>query len=173
MRVVVAEDPMLTREGIVRLLTEAGVEVVGQAADADALLHAVTRERPDVAVIDIRMPPTHTDEGLVAAEGIRDGIPTSASSCCPSTSSRATPSPARGAPGRVGYLLKERVWDAAVLVDALRRVAEGETWSTHDRRAALGAPPADDRSTAHDAGARRARADRRGPLTRPSPARCR
>src|SRR5207248_10684510 len=71
-RVVVAEDVMLTREGIIRVLTAAGVEVVGESGDVDALMHALTVSRPDCAVVDIRMPPTHTDEGIVAAQRIRE-----------------------------------------------------------------------------------------------------
>ena len=70
MRVVVAEDIMLTREGIVQLLRNAGIDVVAQAGDAEALLREVRQAQPDVAVVDIRMPPTHTDEGLVAAQAI-------------------------------------------------------------------------------------------------------
>ena len=75
MRVVVADDVMLTREGIVRLLQDAGVEVVAQADDAASLLRHVRLTRPDAAVVDIRMPPTHTDEGLVAAQQIRTEHP--------------------------------------------------------------------------------------------------
>ena len=71
MRVVVADDALLTREGIVRLLRDANVEVVAEADDAQGLLHQVRLARPDVALVDIRMPPTHTDEGLVAAQTIR------------------------------------------------------------------------------------------------------
>ena len=74
-RVVIADDAMLTREGIVRLLAEAGVEVVGQAEDADELIRQVSATRPDAAIVDIRMPPTHTDEGLVAAQRIRTEFP--------------------------------------------------------------------------------------------------
>ena len=91
MRVVVADDSMLTREGIVRLLRDAGIEVVAEAEDADALLRHVGSARPDVAIVDIRMPPTHTDEGLVAVR--RRSEPTirrSARSSCPSTWNRAT-----------------------------------------------------------------------------------
>jgi DNA-binding NarL/FixJ family response regulator len=91
MRVVVAEDVMLTREGITRLLTDSGIDVVGEAGDAAALLHAVRTTRPDAAIVDIRMPPTHTDEGLVAARQIRAEHPASGCSSCPSTSSRTTP----------------------------------------------------------------------------------
>ena len=75
MRAVVADDTLLTREGVVALLRSGGVDVVGQAADASALLHLVRAHRPDVCVVDIRMPPTHTDEGLVAAAAIRSEFP--------------------------------------------------------------------------------------------------
>ena len=75
MRVVVADDVMLTRAGITRLLVEAGVDVVGEAADAENLLLEVAAKRPDIALIDIRMPPTHTDEGLIAAQAIRTQHP--------------------------------------------------------------------------------------------------
>jgi DNA-binding NarL/FixJ family response regulator len=128
MRVVVADDTMLTREGIVRLLTDAGIEVAGQAEDAEGLLRAVRTERPDAAVIDIRMPPTHTDEGLVAAARIRAEDPKVAVLVL---SQYVEPSYAlrlmRERPERAGYLLKERVFDAAILVDALRRLTDGET----------------------------------------------
>jgi DNA-binding NarL/FixJ family response regulator len=75
MRVVVADDVMLTRQGIVHLLTSAGIEVVAEAQDAQGLLHEVRQARPDVALVDIRMPPSHTDEGLVAAQAIRNELP--------------------------------------------------------------------------------------------------
>ena len=75
MRVVVADDVMLVRSGLARLLADAGVEVVGEAADADDLLRMVALDQPDVAIVDIRMPPTHTDEGLVAARRIRERYP--------------------------------------------------------------------------------------------------
>lgn len=128
MRVVVADDAMLTREGIVHLLDQAGVDVVAQADDADGLLREVTRWSPDVAVVDIKMPPTHTDEGLVAAQRIRDERPDVAVLVL---SQYLEPSYAMRLldrhPEKVGYLLKERVFAAAVLVDALRRVCDGET----------------------------------------------
>ena len=75
MRVIVADDAMLIREGLARLLTDAGFDVAGKAADADELLRQVELTRPDVAIVDIRMPPTHTDEGLVAADRIRAAHP--------------------------------------------------------------------------------------------------
>lgn len=128
MRVVVADDAMLTREGIVHLLDEAGADVVAQADDADGLLRAVTRWTPDVAVVDIKMPPTHTDEGLVAAQRIRDEQPDVAVLVL---SQYLEPSYAMRLlerhPEKVGYLLKERIFAAAVLVDALHRVCDGET----------------------------------------------
>jgi DNA-binding NarL/FixJ family response regulator len=127
-RVVVADDAMLTREGIVHLLDEAGVDVLAQADDADGLLRAVTRWSPDVAVVDIKMPPTHTDEGLVAAQRIRDEQPDVAVLVL---SQYLEPSYAMRLlerhPEKVGYLLKERIFAAAVLVDALHRVCDGET----------------------------------------------
>jgi DNA-binding NarL/FixJ family response regulator len=128
MRVVVADDTMLTREGIVRLLRDAGVEVVAEAEDAQGLLYQVRLARPDVAVVDIRMPPTHTDEGLVAAQAIRAehpqvGVLVLSQYVEPSYALRLL----QDQPERVGYLLKERVFDIATVVDALRRIADGET----------------------------------------------
>jgi len=127
MRVVVADDVMLIRSGLSRLLAEAGVEVVGEAADANALLRLVASEEPDVAIVDIRMPPTLTDEGLVAARQIRERHPSTAVVLL---SQHLEPRYAKrllaDQPGGLGYLLKERVADIAVLVDALRRVVDGE-----------------------------------------------
>jgi len=128
MRVVVADDVMLTREGITRLLTDAGVDVVGQAGDAASLLRAVRITQPDAAVVDIRMPPTHTDEGLVAAQQIRAehpdiGVLILSQYVEPHYAMRLIDEH----PERVGYLLKERVFDVANLIDALRRLADGET----------------------------------------------
>jgi DNA-binding NarL/FixJ family response regulator len=128
MRVVVADDVMLTRQGIVRLLAEAGVDVVAEAEDAAGLLRQVRLTRPDAAIVDIRMPPTHTDEGLVAAQQIRAehpevGVLLLSSYVEPSYAMRLI----EEHPERVGYLLKERVFDVAILVDALRRIADDET----------------------------------------------
>ena len=127
MRVVVADDVMLVRSGLARLLEDAGVQVVGEAADVDGLLALVARQKPDVAVVDIRMPPTHSDEGLVAARRIRDEHPSTAVVLL---SQYVEPRYAQrllaDQPGGLGYLLKERVSNIAVLVDALRRVTEGE-----------------------------------------------
>ena len=128
MRVVVAEDTMLTREGIVRLLEDAGIEVVGTAEDGETLLRKVAANRPDVAIADIRMPPTHTDEGLVAAQRIRAehpavGVLVLSHYVEPGYAMRLL----EEHPEKIGYLLKERVFDVAVLVDALRRIDDGET----------------------------------------------
>jgi DNA-binding NarL/FixJ family response regulator len=128
MRVVVAEDLMLTRQGIVRLLRDAGVDVVGEADGPAVLLERVRSLDPDVAIVDIRMPPTHTDEGLVAADHIRSDHPSTAVLVLSQyvESSYAMRLLAEH-PDHCGYLLKERVFDVAILVDALQRVADGET----------------------------------------------
>jgi DNA-binding NarL/FixJ family response regulator len=127
-RVVVADDIMLTREGIVRLLTDAGIEVVAEAEDAERLLREVRLKRPDVAIVDIRMPPTHTDEGLIATQRIRNehpevGVLVLSQYVEPSYAMRLL----EEHPQQIGYLLKQRVFDVAVLVDALRRIADGES----------------------------------------------
>jgi DNA-binding NarL/FixJ family response regulator len=127
MRVVIADDSMLMREGTARLLQDAGFDVVGKAADAQQLLSMVALDQPDVAIVDIKMPPTHTDEGLVAADLIRTTYPHIAVLVL---SQYLEPGYAvrllEQHPERVGYLLKERVSDIAVLADAIRRLAEGE-----------------------------------------------
>jgi len=127
MRVVIADDMMLIRSGLARLLTDAGVEVVGEAPDAEQLMRLVALERPDAAVVDIRMPPTQTDEGLVAARRIREEWPSTAVLLL---SQYLDPRYAQrlfaDQPGGLGYLLKERVSDVAVFTDALNRVHEGE-----------------------------------------------
>jgi DNA-binding NarL/FixJ family response regulator len=127
-RVVVADDVLLTREGIVRLLRDADIEVVAEAQDAHSLLREVRLARPDVALVDIRMPPTHTDEGLAAAQTIRAehpqvGVLVLSQYVEPAYALRLI----QDQPERVGYLLKERVFDIATVVDALRRIVDGET----------------------------------------------
>ncbi|HSS40948.1 MAG TPA: response regulator transcription factor [Solirubrobacterales bacterium] len=126
MRVVVADDSTLLREGVVRLLEEAGLEVVGQAADAEDLLRKVRAHKPDVAIVDVRMPPTHTDEGLRAAREIRAELPEVSvlvlSQYVEVTYARELL--ADSAEG-LGYLLKDRVADVGALTDAVRRVGEG------------------------------------------------
>jgi DNA-binding NarL/FixJ family response regulator len=124
---VIADDVMLIRSGIARLLTDAGIDVIGEAADAGELLRLVALGKPDAAIVDIRMPPTHTDEGLVAARQIRERYPDTAVVVLSQyVESRYAQRLLADQPGGVGYLLKERVSDIAVLVDALRRVADGE-----------------------------------------------
>ncbi|KRC88328.1 LuxR family transcriptional regulator [Terrabacter sp. Root85] len=128
MRAVVADDTLLTREGVVALLRSGGVEVVGQAADASALLHLVRAHRPDVCVVDIRMPPTHTDEGLVAAAAIRSEFPDIGVLVLSHfVESAYAMRLIQDQPEGIGYVLKERVYSGDVLVDSLRRVAEAET----------------------------------------------
>jgi DNA-binding NarL/FixJ family response regulator len=128
MRVVIAEDAVLLREGLGRLLTDAGFEVVGQVADAIGLVEAVRRERPDVCVVDVRMPPTHTDEGLRAAIEIRERWPEVAVLVLSQyVEERYATELLSGATRGVGYLLKDRVADVRDFVEALRRVAEGGT----------------------------------------------
>ena len=127
MRVVIADDAPLVREGVARLLTENGVDVVAQVGDADALLRSVRDARPEVALVDIRMPPTHTDEGLRAAREIRSQCPTTAVLVL---SQHLEPDYAiqliEAKPESVGYLLKERVGRIEQLLDAVQRVAAGE-----------------------------------------------
>jgi DNA-binding NarL/FixJ family response regulator len=125
-RVVVAEDSLLLREGLVRLLEESGFEVVGQAGDGDDLLRKVRGHKPDVAIVDIRMPPDHKDEGLRAALAIRAELPDTGVLVLSSHLEEhyAMKLLSEGAEG-VGYLLKDRVGDLDRFTDAVRRVAEG------------------------------------------------
>ena len=128
MRVVVADDAVILREGLVRLLAEAGFEVVGQAGDAAELLELVAATAPDVAIVDIRMPPSHTDEGLQAAAEIRSAHPGVGILVL---SQYARPSYAiellsNGTEG-VGYLLKDRVSDLEELSGSVRRLGEGSS----------------------------------------------
>jgi serine/threonine-protein kinase len=118
---------MLVREGLARLLAESGFDVVTRAATAEELLDSVARDPPDVAIVDIKMPPTHTDEGIVAAQAIRRdhpavGVLVLSQYLDVGYAVRVL----EDVPDRVGYLLKERVSDMAVLADALRRIDEGE-----------------------------------------------
>jgi DNA-binding NarL/FixJ family response regulator len=126
MRVVVGEDQLLFREGLVRLLRESGFEVVAQCADAEDLLRKVSAHRPELVVTDVRMPPDNTDDGVRAALTIRRRLPGTAVLVL---SQYVAEAPAlelmqRGADG-VGYLLKDRVCELERFVDALRRVAQG------------------------------------------------
>ena len=126
MRVVVADDAVILREGLSRLLEEAGFEVVGLAADADALLELIERTQPDVAIIDIRMPPTHTDEGLRAAKVIRERWPAIGLLVLSQhvNARYALELLSAGSDG-IGYLLKERVSDLDELSSAVNRVGQG------------------------------------------------
>ncbi len=126
MRVVVADDSTLLREGLVRLLEEGGLEVVGQAADGEELLRKVRAHKPDVAVVDVRMPPTHTDEGLRAAREIRAELPDVSVLVLSQyvEVAYARELLAESAEG-LGYLLKDRVADVSALTDAVRRVGAG------------------------------------------------
>jgi DNA-binding NarL/FixJ family response regulator len=127
MRVVIADDELLLREGLERLLTEAGVEVLAKVGNPGELLRKVKLTRPDVAIVDIKMPPTHTDEGLVAAEEIRSTHPQTAVLVLSHyLDSRYAMRLIGQHPAGVGYLLKDRVSDLALLTDALARLHEGE-----------------------------------------------
>jgi DNA-binding NarL/FixJ family response regulator len=126
MRVVIADDSLLLREGVRRLLEEAGFAVVGQAGDAGQLLREVAEKNPDVAIVDIRMPPTHTDEGLRAARELRRRHPTLgilvlSQYVRPSYAFELLADDARG----MGYLLKDRISDLRELTDAVERVGHG------------------------------------------------
>jgi DNA-binding NarL/FixJ family response regulator len=126
-RIVLADDSVLLREGVSRLLVEAGFEVVGQAATPGELLAAVRAQKPDVAVVDIRMPPTQTDEGLRAAESIRAEHGSSVGILVLSQYVETTFAlrlVTDGA-GGMGYLLKDRVEDLDDFADAIRRIAKG------------------------------------------------
>lgn len=127
MRIVIADDTMLVRSGIAAVLAESGVVTLGEADDADQVLALVAAHRPDAAIVDIRMPPTHTDEGIVAAGKIRLHHPAVAvlvlSQYMESSYALRL---INDNPSSVGYLLKDRVTDGATLIDALRRIVAGE-----------------------------------------------
>ena len=126
LRVVVADDSVLLREGVVRLLEENGFEVVGQAGDAEDLIRKVKAHKPDVAVVDIRMPPTNTDDGLRAALEIRAELPDTGVLVLSQYVEEGYALDLVGdSAGGVGYLLKDRVADVDRFVDSVRRVAEG------------------------------------------------
>jgi DNA-binding NarL/FixJ family response regulator len=127
-RVVIADDSVLWREGLARLLAEAGVEVVALVGDATALEEAVEEHRPDVALIDIRMPPTWTHEGADAAGRLRERWPSIGRLLLSQTlESRQAAALARAHPRGFGYLLKDHVLDVATLVEALASVSSGGT----------------------------------------------
>jgi DNA-binding NarL/FixJ family response regulator len=125
-RVVVADDSVLLREGVVRILEDSGFEVVAQAGDADDLLRKVRAHKPDVAIVDVRMPPTNTDDGLRAAQEIRSELPDTSVLVLsqyvePGYALELLTDSAEG----VGYLLKDRVSEIDRFLDAVRRVGEG------------------------------------------------
>ncbi len=128
LRIVVADDSVLLREGLIRLLAEEGHQVVAAVGDGDGLVDAVLRLRPDVSVVDVRMPPTHTDEGLRAAIGLRARLPGAPMLVLSQymATSYAAELLADGA-GGVGYLIKDRVGRVEEFLDALVRVAGGGT----------------------------------------------
>jgi DNA-binding NarL/FixJ family response regulator len=125
-RVIVADDSVLFREGVVRVLEDAGFDVIGTAGTGEELLERVRADRPDVAIIDIRMPPTHTNEGLVAAARVREEFPSAGVLVLSQYietqhAVRLLEANAQG----IGYLLKDRVADVGELSEAVRRVAAG------------------------------------------------
>jgi DNA-binding NarL/FixJ family response regulator len=125
-RAVIAEDSVLLREGLARLLADGGVEVVAQADDGPGLLAAVDAYRPDLAIVDVRMPPTHTDEGLRAALEVRQRAPSTAILVLSQyVEERYAAELLAGGARGVGYLLKDRVADVGEFLAAVRRVGEG------------------------------------------------
>jgi DNA-binding NarL/FixJ family response regulator len=125
-RVVIGEDSVLLREGIARLLEDAGIEVAGQAGDAEDLMRKVRAHKPDLAVVDIRMPPTQVDEGLRAAAEIRSELPgTGVLVLSQYIEERYAMRLLEDGAEGIGYLLKDRVADVDAFVDAVRRVADG------------------------------------------------
>src|SRR5919202_1386125 len=124
-RVVVADDSVLLREGLVRLLEEAGFEVVGQAGDAEDLVRKVRAHKPDVALVDIRMPPTNTDDGLRAAKAIKEELPATGVVVLSQYVEEGYAVDLVAEGGGVGYLLKDRISDVDRFVESIKRVAEG------------------------------------------------
>jgi DNA-binding NarL/FixJ family response regulator len=128
MRVVIADDNLLVRKGIAALLRDSGIEVAAEVDDGDELLQAVEAHRPDVAIVDIRMPPTHTDEGLRAAQEIRERHPeVSIVVLSQHVEYGVATRVLAEHPARLGYLLKDRVTDIDDFVGTLRRVTLGGT----------------------------------------------
>ncbi|MFE9746427.1 response regulator [Saccharothrix saharensis] len=133
MRVVIAEDSVLLRMGVQRLLADEGIETVAAVEDGDALLAAIEEHRPDLALVDVRMPPTFTDEGLRAAIEARKRIPNLPVLVLSQyVEERYAVELLAGGANGVGYLLKERVADVSEFVAAVRRVAEGGTSIDHE-----------------------------------------
>jgi DNA-binding NarL/FixJ family response regulator len=175
LRIVVAEDAAIMRDGLTQTLTRRGHEVVAAVGDAEALRQAVEEHRPDVAIIDVRMPPTHTDEGLRAALAIHQDQPGTGVLVFSQyiETQSATELFAR-APGGVGYLLKDRVADVSDFIDAITRVAHGGTVLDPEVvRQLLSASRRGDTLAALTPGSGRcSRSSPRAGRTRPSRARC-
>jgi len=144
LRVVVAEDALLVRAGVVRVLEDASFEVVGQAGDAEGLIREVRARRPDVAVTDIRMLPTYTDEGLQAARLIRAELPGTGVLLLSQYAEETYALELLGdGPAGVGYLLKDRVSEPHAFVDAVRQVGRGGSVIDPEVAAAISARPSD------------------------------
>jgi len=148
-RVVIADDAVLLREGAVRLLTEAGIEVVAQAGDAEDLLRKVRAHKPDVAIIDVRMPPENTDDGLRAALVIREELPDVGLLLLSQyVEDRYLSELLAGGAEGVGYLLKDRIADVERLSEAVERVSAGaRCWTRRSWRRCSGARVTRTRST--------------------------
>jgi DNA-binding NarL/FixJ family response regulator len=128
MRVVIAEDAVLLREGIARLLNDAGCEIVAKVGDGSSLIRAIEKHRPDIAIVDVRMPPGFRDEGLRAALEARQSVPTTAVLILSQyVEERYASELLQAGAGSTGYLLKERVAEVTDFVEAVRRVASGGT----------------------------------------------
>jgi DNA-binding NarL/FixJ family response regulator len=128
MRIVIAEDAAIMRDGLTQTLARRGHDVLAAVADAEALRLAIERHRPDVAIIDVRMPPTHTDEGLRAAKAINQDFPeVGVLVFSQYIEARAAAELFASAPAGAGYLLKDRVADVSDFIDALSRIARGGT----------------------------------------------
>ena len=124
-RVVIADDDVLLREGLASLLERSGLEVVGQSADADGLLALTRKERPDLVVVDIRMPPSHTTEGLVAARQIRQELPETAIVVLSAHVELDEATELLASGQRTGYLLKSRITNVGDFIDTLERILKG------------------------------------------------
>ena len=165
-RVAIADDDVLLRQGLAALLREGGYDVVGQATDADGLIELVRREQPDVAIVDIRMPPTHTTEGLEAARTIREELPEVAILVLSAHIEVEHAMDLLGAGRGIGYVLKARVGDVDELCDTLERISSGGSVVDPDARrgARAGAACARPARGADGARARRPGPHGRGPV---------
>ena len=167
MRIVIAEDSVLLRAGLTRILADAGEDVVATVGDADELLRVVRRHQPDLAIIDVRMPPTHTDDGLRAALQIRAEFPDVGILVLSQYVEEQYATELLGAnTAAVGYLLKDRIADVGEFLGAVRQVARRRHGARPRGRrpAARPRPPPGPARTAHRPRARGARPDGRGPV---------